>query len=351
MKEQSRSRRWWILGITVVVAVVIAVVWLWLANRVATVQVTTVRTQTLKNQVFTSGTVRPTERQVIDYTSLPQPFSQFDVAPGAQVAKGQTLITLQNAPQKSALQSAQQAYSAAERTYSQAQAQYSAAPVTLQPQLYPALMNAQAAVGQAKAQLANAQMAYTATLITANFAGKVLMENPMGVAPGGSSAPLLELVGSQSQVLVYVSEVDAVRLRTGMKATITSDAYPNKTWTGHITLVAPYAEQSTSGSGQVEVDISAPTGFNVPLGYAVNVQIVSQTHRNVPVVPYNALVQEGANYAVFVYQNGRVESRPVTLGITGASVVEVTKGLTAGMQVVDNPPANLQTGQVVRAHD
>lgn len=350
MKE-VRSRRWWIVAVIVAVVVIVGGIWLWAVNRPVTVQVITVHRQTLKNQVFTSGTVRPIERQVVDFASLPQPFDYFDVPAGAQVSKGQTLIMLKNGPEKSALQSAQQAYRAALNTYAQVQAQYNSAPATLQPQLYPALASAQSAVGQAKAQLASAQNAYGSTVITANFAGTVLMENPMGIAPDGSSAPLLELVGQRSQILVYVSEVDAVRLKAGMRVSITSEAFPNKTWIGHITLVAPYAAQSTSGSGQVEVDISTPSFFRVPLGYSVNVQIVSQTHANVPVIPYGTLVQQGSNYAVFVYHNGHVEARSVTLGITGGSVVEVTKGLTPGMQVVENPPANLKNGETVRTHD
>lgn len=348
MNLESKTRRWWIFGLGVLVVVVALVVWLLIAQRSVSVQVATVQTQTMKNQVFTSGTVRPINRQVVAFDQLPQPFDHFDVSVGQKVYKGETLITLQNSPQASTLMAAKQAYTSAVQTLAQAKAQYNAAAALMQAQLYPALVNSQSAVTQAKAQLASAQMAYQATLITADFDGFVLMENPMGIAPDGSSAPLLELVGAKTEVVVDVSEVDAVRLERGMSAQLTTDAYPRKTWTGHIAQIAAFAQQNNAGAGQVEVDIATPNSFPVHLGYEINVEIVSQTHTHVPVVPYNALVQQGVNYVVYVYNRGRVEQRSVTLGITGGSVVEVTKGLSAGVQIVENPPANLHSGEAVR---
>ncbi|MCL6444869.1 MAG: HlyD family efflux transporter periplasmic adaptor subunit, partial [Alicyclobacillus sp.] len=165
-----------------------------------------------------------------------------------------------------------------------------------------------------------------------------------------STSPWLELVGGGKQAEVDVSEVDAVQVRPGMKATVTTDAYPNKSWRGTVTSVAPYATVSTTGSGQVEVDVRLPAQFPVPYNYQVNVNMVSATRKRVPVVPYDALVQRGDAYVVFLYRQGRVQERSVTLGITGNTTVEVRSGVHPGDKIVLNPPASLHSGEVVNAH-
>lgn len=347
---ERKSRRKWMLMVLVACIIVALILW-WIRPKALTVQLSTVTRQTLHNQVFATGQVKPVKRQVITVGQLAAPFDQFNVSVGDHVKQGQVLITLQNHAQSAALSAAKQAVQGAKQTLEQAQAQYNAASPVLQVQMYPAVANAKASLTQAQAQLAQAQSAYDATVITAQFGGTVLLENPGGIAPDGSAAALLELVGDQKQIVVDVSEVDAVRLHTGMDAHITSDAYPTQSWSSKIASIAAFATTTSSGSGQVEVDLQTPAHFPVPLGYQVNVNIVSTTHSEVPAVPYDALVQQGSTYAVYVYHEGRVKEQNVKLGITGNAVVEVTSGLKPGEQVVLNPPSGLTDGEAVNVRD
>ncbi|MDQ0189235.1 efflux RND transporter periplasmic adaptor subunit [Alicyclobacillus cycloheptanicus] len=346
-----KRRRWWTSIILLCCLLAAAGVW-WLVHpKAPAVQLVTVRRQTMQNQIFTAGTVKPTQRQVVMMDQLSAPFDHFDVATGQTVQSGQALITLENSSQAAALTAARQTETSAENTLAQAQAEYQAASAVMKPQLYAAVANAQTALAQAQAQLNQAQAAYNATFIRAQFSGTVLTENPGGLDSQGNAAPLLELVGRQNEVVLDVSEVDAVHLRKGMSADITSEAFPGKTWTGHVQTVASFATEDSSGTGQVEVDVAVPKGFPVPLGYQVNVNIVSASHTKVPVIPYDALVQQGSAYEVFVYRQGRVQAQSVTLGITGTDAVEVTQGLTPGEQVVLNPPSGLTNGEAVNVRD
>jgi HlyD family secretion protein len=79
----------------------------------------------------------------------------------------------------------------------------------------------------------------------------------------------------------------------------------------------------------------------------VDVRIISETHTQVPVVPYDALIPNGDGYAVFVYAAGHVRKVAVTLGITTDTVVEITRGVKPGERIVVNPPSNLQDGEAV----
>jgi len=358
--------------IVLVAAVATLVYFVWLRPTEPTVQVTTVHTQNLKNTIFSSGLVKPVQRQVINPTDLPAPVKKLEVKVGEQVKPGQILLQCNDPAALSALKSAQQQEADAEKNYNRVLAsikslQSSLASVSggapgnsvqgevatilnsqLQATLASQLQAAQTALDEAKSAVAQAQQSQGATTIKATLAGTVIIASPQGIQPDGSTGPVIEIVQGRT-IVADLSQSDAVNVKSGMPATVTSQAFPNKSWKAVVTQVSPYSSSDTSGNGQVEVTIGQlPTGFSVPWGYQVDVNIISQVHRHALVVPYSALVQSGTNYSVFVVKSGRVTETPVTLGITSNSVVEVVKGVQAKETVVVNPPANLQNGRMVR---
>lgn len=332
-ERKKRIQVWWII-LLIVILVTGGILYFFVRPREPQVQLVVISRTTMQNKVFSSGYVRPVERQLVMPSQLTVPVSKFNVNLGSHVKPGQVLITGQNQSQAAALKAAKAAVASAEAGVASG----------------PGLTSGQAQLAQAKAQLAAAQSAYDATLVQAQFAGTVILLNHNGLASDLSPAPYLEVV-SGKKIAVNVSEVDAVQLHPGLVASLSSSAFPNQTWKATITQVQGYASTNSNGTGQVAVDLRVPDNFPVPLGYQVDVQIISSTHKRVPVVPYQALVQNGNNYSVFVYQNGRVHEVTVTLGITGNSVVEVTKGLSPGSKVVLNPPASLTNNEAVRASD
>lgn len=324
MAERRLRVRFWGVVLLIVVLIIGGILYLFLRPRQPRVQLMTIRRATMQNQIFSSGNIQPLFRQIVMPSQLAVPLGKFNVQLGEHVKAGQVLITGQNQAQMAALTAAKSAVSSAQATMPTAQSQ----------------------LAQAKAQLASAQSAYDATVVKAQFSGTVILLSHNGLASDLSPAPYLEVV-SGKKLAVNVSEVDAVQIHPGLTASLTSDAYPNQTWTGTVTAVQGFASTNSNGTAQVKVDLRVPANFPVPLGYQVDANIISTTHKQVPVISYQALVQDGNNYAVFVYQNGRVFKRQVTLGITNNSVVEVTKGLAAGTQVVVNPSATLTNNEAV----
>lgn len=339
------ARRIWIAVALLVIAAGV-VVWL-VRPRPVAVQLATVVRQSLQSRVFTSGSVRSLQRQVVMPTDLTGPVQKIDVAAGAHVHAGEALITLQNAAQVAALQAAQSTVTNSQQALQSAQQQYNAAPPLAQPQLLATVITARNALVEARAELVQARSAYEATLISAQFAGTVLFVYPQGIAPDGTSGPILEVVSDAKQAVVDVSQEDAVQIHPGMTGIISSDAYAGKQWTGAVAQVADFAATSATGAQEVEVDFSVPASFPVPVGYSVNVNIISATRHQVPVLPYDSLVQQGSSYAVFIYRGGHVYEQPVSLGITGTAKVEVAKGVEPGEQIVQNPPSTLASGQAV----
>lgn len=355
MPERSSShlRRFVIISMIILLCAVVAAgilfgVWRHL-HQIPRVQTTTVQLRTMQRTIFSSGPVKPTQRQVVYLSSLPAPVKKMEISEGDHVKKGQLLIELDDSAQKSAISAAKTALAQANTSYNRVLQGYDKAPPLLKQVWLPQVDAAESAVTQAKSQLAAAQRQQASNKITANFAGLVLIATANGIDASGNQSPVLELVGNQNQIILGLSEVDATHVKKGMKATLTSDAFPNQTFHGTVSMVAPYAQTTSSGSGEVEVHINPGTKFPVPLGYQVNCKIISSTHQQVPTLPYSALVQQGTNYAVYVLQNGHVKLTSVKLGITNDTSVEVTSGLKAGQKVVDNPSAALRNGEAVKA--
>ena len=108
---------------------------------------------------------------------------------------------------------------------------------------------AEAAVAQAKVNVDAAQVALARTTITAPFAGtvtRVAIRRGEFVAPG---QPLITL-GDLNTLRIETTdldEIDVARIAEGQTATLTFDAVPDLTLTGHITRIAPMAEPGTGG--------------------------------------------------------------------------------------------------------
>jgi hypothetical protein len=66
------------------------------------------------------------------------------------------------------------------------------------------------------------------------------------------------------------------------------------------------------------------------------------------VVPRAAVREEGGKAAVFVYREGKVERRAVTLGQARGAEQEVASGLADGEQIVIKSPNGLTDGQRVQ---
>jgi RND family efflux transporter MFP subunit len=343
---RQRRRRWLWVGVAGVLILVAVGAYL-LTPRPTRVSIATVERKTLANRIFASGTVKPIDRQIVMPQQLPGPIDQFRVQLGQKVHNGDVLLECEHSAQAAALSSARAAVAEAESTLAQTRKQAAAAPPGLQVLFSGIIATQESSLAQAKAQLSQAQAAYDATTIRAKLDGTVVILNPEGVSSDGTPSPVLEVVGDKRQVVAFVSEVDAVQVKPGMQADITSDAYPNRRWHAVVRRVAEFAVSNGSGSGQVEVDLGVPGEFPVPFGFQVDVNVTTQTKQRVPVIPYSAIVQDGNQYAVFVLGGQRAHKVPVTLGITTDTEVEVTSGLKAGETVIVNPPGNLKDGDKV----
>jgi HlyD family secretion protein len=176
---------------------------------------------------------------------------------------------------------------------------------------------------------------------------------------------------------VKVDETDIVNVKNGQEADVSVDALPGKTFKGHVTEVGDQAllrstgvatSQSTSGVEEakdfkVVVTLDQPNDDLRP-GLSCTAKIVTASKDNALAIPIQALVMRDPKHlkdpvhvqtqtvsaasteqqnaqmvqGVFVVRKDKGKDRvhfvQVTTGITGATDIEVTKGLEPGDRIV-----------------
>ncbi|MDR2514063.1 MAG: efflux RND transporter periplasmic adaptor subunit [Christensenellaceae bacterium] len=89
------------------------------------------------------------------------------------------------------------------------------------------------------------------------------------------------------EVPANVAEYDAVGLRVGLPAKISSDALSGENWTGKVSKISPRAVD-TAGNFTVTVELSGPAG-KLAIGMSAKMHIVSESKEGVFAVPFDAV--------------------------------------------------------------
>lgn len=208
-----------------------------------------------------------------------------------------------------------------------------------------------------------AQEALNATTVTSTVSGTVV-DVTYNVNPSSQVSQPLVHIASQGQLQIKgtLTEFDIPNVHVGQTVTVKSKVYPDKEWTGTISYVSNYpnetsdslqaadtgasAQGSTSASYDYTVDILDDTS-DLRQGFSTSVEI--HTSDNNLLVPLSAVVHKDKKSYVWLYDSatGEVKRRQVSLGQADAKHQEILKGLEKGQRVIENPTSDLSDGQKV----
>lgn len=194
----------------------------------------------------------------------------------------------------------------------------------------------------AEARIEQAKASMERTLLRAPFAGIVAEINgeigefvtpsPVGIP----TPPAVDIVDTRCiYVAAPIDEVDAPRIREGMPARVSLDAFRDRTFAAHVRRVAPYVLDVEKQARTVEIEAELHDIQSVALlpGYSADVEVILQEQDNVLRIPTRALI-EGRRVYVFDTADERVHARDVQTGLRNWEYVEVTSGLEEGDLVV-----------------
>jgi HlyD family secretion protein len=212
-------------------------------------------------------------------------------------------------------------------------------------------------VGSARANVAAAEDTLSKTTMRAPMAGIVTalpVEEGEVAVIGTMNNPgtILLTIADMSVVeaVMEVDETDIPAVKVGQTASVTIDAYPNKTFKGVVTEVgsSPITRQGTGSAEainfEVKIQITDPPEGVRP-GFSASADIITGTRAKALAIPIQALVvREKPNVkpatdeeGVYLHKDGKAKFVPVTTGLTGDTNIEIVKGLADGQQIITGP--------------
>ncbi|MBX4210808.1 efflux RND transporter periplasmic adaptor subunit [Candidatus Parcubacteria bacterium] len=189
---------------------------------------------------------------------------------------------------------------------------------------------AEAGVQSARARLQNSRIVAPISGTIAQFDAKIGQ-----LATAGTT--LISITGNGGfEVTAGVSETDIGKIALNDHVKMTLDAFPNETFNGHITYIAP-AETVTQGVVNYEVKISFDKNDSrLKSGLTSNIVIETNRKENVLVLPQYAILVNDTGTFVQTVENGKTIDHRVTLGIQDENGnVEILNGVTDGEEVLN----------------
>jgi membrane fusion protein, copper/silver efflux system len=134
-------------------------------------------------------------------------------------------------------------------------------------------------------------------------------------------------------VIVDVAERDLSLVSVGQKVTVRPRAYPDRPFSGKVTLIYPHLMAETR-TARIRIELPNPDDALRPDMYA-DVEIATGTDTPVLTVSNSAVIDSGERQFVLLDKgDGRFEPRTVKLGRRGDGRVEIKEGLAENDKVV-----------------
>lgn len=209
-----------------------------------------------------------------------------------------------------------------------------------------AVRAAEATVKQREAALGIAEKRLGDTTVKASIGGFIAKRHVSAGEFVKDNTPLFTIVITNP--LKYsgtVPERQAPDLKGGQTLRLSVEAYPDKTFTGTVTRLAPAVEVATRTLA-VEARVPNDGGALRP-GFFAKGHVLTREDPSVVVVPSDALMNVVGLNKVFVIAEGKAQERQVRPGVRQGATLEILQGVRAGETVATSNLPSLYDGAPV----
>ena len=208
-------------------------------------------------------------------------------------------------------------------------------------------LGAEVNVKRFEARVEAARLRLTRSEITAPVSGVIVQRD---IEPGevlGPGSPVAVLHDTAVlRATIGIPETDISFFSVGSPAAVSLDAYPDRSFDGRITYIAPTATRPRR-SFEAEVEVENADG-TLRSGLIVRTGLQRRVFEDAVVVARDALVERDGILHAFVLEDGTADLRSITLGPDEGDQVVITAGLEVGETLITNGHRNLVDGQPVR---
>ena len=164
--------------------------------------------------------------------------------------------------------------------------------------------------------------------------GEFVTPSPVGIP----TPPTVDLIDASClYISAPIDEVDAPRVRAGLPARLSLDAFPGQTFPGHVRRVAPYVldQEKQARTVEIEAEFDDPEKAGLLAGYSADVEVILEERADTLRLPTSVILPDKTVF-VFDAATGTIAARPVETGIANWEFTEIVAGLAAGDRVVSS---------------
>jgi HlyD family secretion protein len=205
---------------------------------------------------------------------------------------------------------------------------------------------ATANLAQANATLRRAREVQKNATITSPVTGYVVERNyDAGAMPG--DLPVVVVADlRQMKLEAGVSELEAGRLRAGMKARVSVQAKPGETFYGQLAAIAPEVDERNR---HFKIEVRVPNdGRTLLSGMYATARVVEAAAARAVLVPKESVTTKDGKRVVQKIEGNSVIAVEVTEGLGDGARVQIVQGLAAGDVVLADARRALAAGAKVR---
>ncbi len=329
-------------------------------DQISHIQIVTLQPTSMTRTLRLTGTVAFNGFDTTPvFTQVSGPVSRIAVTPGEQVRHGQPLLYVASPDYSQSLANylkARDAYELADNNYARSKdlLDHHAMAVRDFEAAASARTQAAADLGAAEEPLRVLGISNPESMIGKPAKGEIPVLAPIDgqaverlVAPGQviqAGATQVFTISNMSSVWVMANiyQKDLPYVKLGDPVTITADSYPGTEFHGNISYIAAALDPDTR-TLQARIDVKNPQGKLKKDMYVV-AEVQGGLVRNVLLVPFSAVMRDAENqpFVYVVNQNNQFSRRPVTLGDTNTTGMQLTSGVVAGERVVGDGSLFLQ---------
>ena len=194
-----------------------------------------------------------------------------------------------------------------------------------------------ARVDVTKAQLERTQLYAPFAGVIAEINGELgefVTPSPVGIP----TPPTVDLIDDSClYISAPIDEVDAPRVRAGLSARISLDAFPAQSFAGHVRRVAPYVldQEKQARTVEIEAEFDDPKHAGLLAGYSADVEVILDERADTLRLPSSVILPD-KTVLVFDEASGTIAARSVETGIANWEFTEIVSGLAAGDRVVSS---------------
>ncbi|OZG69983.1 efflux transporter periplasmic adaptor subunit [Hahella sp. CCB-MM4] len=202
---------------------------------------------------------------------------------------------------------------------------------------------AEAQIEEAKALVKLSEVNLERTRLTAPFAGVVaeingeVGEYVTPSPPGIVTPPAVDLIDDKClYVRAPIDEVDTAKIKVGMPAKVTLDAFRGLSLSARVSRVAPYVQDYEKQARTVDVEVQidqVPEDLNLLVGYSADIEVILEHHSGVTRIP-TEMIMEGNTVLRFNPESKVLEKQVFTPGLSNWVYTEIISGLSPGDRIL-----------------